>query len=110
LNHTTLGFIDKNPISVKEVVNSFSRKNGSKVFGIDGYELPSTNRYFNKPLKGKISKSNAPDFMDIETKQKLCVPGYKYETVQDWSKVLPKKGHFTKSPRVTMTEAFILEE
>lgn len=50
MNATTLGFIDKNPISVKEIINSFSRKNGSKVFGIDGYEIPSTNRYFNKPL------------------------------------------------------------
>ena len=49
MNNSSLGFVDKNPITVKEVINSFSRKDGSKVFGIDGYEIPSTDRYFVKP-------------------------------------------------------------
>jgi len=102
-------FVDRNPISVKDVVNSFSRKMGSKVFGIDGYELPDTQRYLRTPRSTKFSKFKVPSYIDEMAKTKSHVPGPLYDTVLDWKKSLKGRGKFNSTQRTTFTEQILKE-
>lgn len=108
--NSSLGFIDTNPISVQEVVNSSMRRTQNKsLWGIEGYKLPDTSLITLRPKTTKILPFKQPHFIEQITKAKEYIPGPQYDVITNWKEILKEKNRFTKSPRITFTESIIQE-
>lgn len=105
-----MGFIDNNPISVQEIINSSMRRTNNKsLWGIEGYKLPDTSLITLRPKTTKFINFKQPHYIEQITKAKEFIPGPHYDVIQNWKEILKDKGKFTKSPRTTFTESIIQE-
>ena len=56
MNNTSMGFVDRNPISVNDIVKSnMKHTNPDAVFGIKGYNIPDTSLLMATPRTTKFS-------------------------------------------------------
>ena len=110
MNNTSIDFVDRNPISISEIVKSnMKHTNPDSMFGIKGYTIPHTDLITSRPRTTKFSKYSVPHFIDKYTKSKEFIPGPKYETMSDWTQNLKNKGKFPKTNRITNTESILIE-
>lgn len=69
---------------------------------LKGYRIPVEHFPFKIACTGQ-DKAPLKCFVDIFAKNKLFVPACKYEVSTDWKSVLPNRGKWLKSERVTST-------
>lgn len=99
--HSSLGFVDNNALSVKEMVRMTLNKTTTD-FGIEGYNIPySSHPYKTQSIAAR--KGYVKGFMEKAEDAKKWIPGSKYETCTDWKKILPGQGRFSSKPKSTYT-------
>lgn len=110
--NNSIDFIDRNPISVQDVVRSnFRKTKGDQSFGIANYSLPSTDLVTSKVRTTKITNFKVPSFIETVVKNKSFLPSPQaYETSYDWKTMLKNRGRFLKSPRITSTEKILKDK
>jgi len=96
----------KYTFSAREQIE-FMQGGGASPFGLEYYDMPTTDILLARPKTTKMVKDSIMFFLDAQAKRKAWVPApNKYPIDYDWKNPpeLRKKGEFSKLAKTTFTE------